>query len=273
MSWPWMSAVAMDAPAYGSPVRKFVDDIYSMCLSNDVDRSDPVNLSSLGVVDLDTAIVPDVFGLRAFDLEKPITRMLPGHFPNELRVLIPDLGIARRGFMTLLLRSLAAPQNSGQAGVYPVTSLLSGGFGRGFCFAVCINVKEEMEILRHSCRDRQEWEFRQGHPGHCPQCHEYVATTLDRHMMNNHLELGQLWWCPVEWCTVWKGSMADCLSHLQEKHGGSQFVALSNLGKFSPCGLSPVHFGLRLFDRTQIARPCRSAVGPPLITTSARWRH
>ena len=53
----------MDAPTYGSPVRKFVHNIYSMRLSNDVDRSDPVNLSSLGVVDLDTAIVPDVFGL------------------------------------------------------------------------------------------------------------------------------------------------------------------------------------------------------------------
>ena len=49
-------------------------------------------------------------------------------------------------------------------------------------------------------------------------------------MMNNHLKLGQLWWCSVEWCAVWKGSLA----HLQKKHGGSQYAALNNLGKFIP---------------------------------------
>ena len=53
-------------------------------------------------------------------------------------------------------------------------------------------------------------------------------------MMNAHLELGQLWRCPVEWCTVWKGSVSDCLSHLHEKYGGSQYVAMNNLGKFFP---------------------------------------
>ena len=61
-----------------------------------------------------------------------------------------------------------------------------------------------------------------------------MATPLDTHMMNVHLELGQLWRCPVEWCTVWKGSVSDCLSHLHDKLGGSQYVAMKNLGKFFP---------------------------------------
>ena len=62
-------------------VQKYVDNYYSMRSSNDNDRADPVGLSSLGVVDLDTSIVPDVFGLRAFDSCEPISRMLPGQFP------------------------------------------------------------------------------------------------------------------------------------------------------------------------------------------------
>ena len=33
-----------------------MDDYYSMRPSNDADRSDPVSLSSLGVIDLDTII-------------------------------------------------------------------------------------------------------------------------------------------------------------------------------------------------------------------------
>ena len=77
-----------------------------------------------------------------------------------------------------------------------------------------------MEKLRHSCQDQPEREFRQGDPGYCPQYKEYVAIALDRHMMDNHLELGQLWWCPVEWCAVWKGSVSDCLDHLREKRSG-----------------------------------------------------
>ena len=28
--------------------------------------------------------------------------------------------------------------------------------------------------------------------------------------------------------------MSDCLSHLHDKHGGSQYVAMNNLGKFFP---------------------------------------
>ena len=40
--------------------------------------------------------------------------------------------------------------------------------------------------------------------------------------------------CPVEWCAVWKGSVSDCLGHLHEKHGGSQYVAIKNMAKFFP---------------------------------------
>ena len=46
--WPWLTTVAMDDSSYGEPVRKYVDDYYSMRSSNDNDRADPVGLSSLG---------------------------------------------------------------------------------------------------------------------------------------------------------------------------------------------------------------------------------
>ena len=51
-------------------------------------------------------------------------------------------------------------------------------------------------------------------------CQERIPSALDVHMMNVHLELGQLWQGPVEWCAVWKGTVSECLGHLQEKHGG-----------------------------------------------------
>ena len=53
-------------------------------------------------------------------------------------------------------------------------------------------------------------------------------------MTNVHLEMAQLWRCPVEWCAVWKGSVRACQEHLSEKHGGSSLFALKNVAKFFP---------------------------------------
>ena len=76
-----------------------------MRVSNDADRSDPKDLFSLGVVDLDLSNSPDAFGLRAFDVSRPLTCMLPGSFPNELRLMIPDLGIALEGFHGIVIKT------------------------------------------------------------------------------------------------------------------------------------------------------------------------
>ena len=66
--------------------------------SNDPSDSEVTNLCSLGVVDLDVSLCPDVFGLKAFDEKMPITRMLPGSSPCELRLLLPDNNIGKEGF-------------------------------------------------------------------------------------------------------------------------------------------------------------------------------
>ena len=39
------------------------------------DQDTLVDLSTLGVVDLDTSIMPDVFGLRGFDSWEPVVRV------------------------------------------------------------------------------------------------------------------------------------------------------------------------------------------------------
>ena len=133
------STDVMDAPYYGSPVRTYVNNQYSMRVSNDVDHSDPKCLSSLGVVDLDLSITLDVFGLRAFDVAKPLTRMLPGQFPNELRLMIPDLGIALEGFHDIVIEDLSATPAWRSRRLLPgdVTPLC---VGRGSYFRPCGSV-------------------------------------------------------------------------------------------------------------------------------------
>ena len=58
---------AMGDSYLDGPVKKYMDDYYCIWISNDNDFSETMGLSSLGVVDLDTSIAPDVFGLWEFD--------------------------------------------------------------------------------------------------------------------------------------------------------------------------------------------------------------
>ena len=52
--------------------------------------------TTLGVT-LDTTMVPDVFGLHAFDSRAPVVRVLLGAFSNTVRVLVPDASAAPVG--------------------------------------------------------------------------------------------------------------------------------------------------------------------------------
>ena len=63
-------------------------------------------MCSLGVVDLDLSLSPDAFGLRAFDHEKLLTRVLPGSTPCELRLMLPDSRLGTDGFHDVLIDNL-----------------------------------------------------------------------------------------------------------------------------------------------------------------------
>ena len=224
----------MDTSLNSSPIRTYMDNYHSMCVSHDADWSDPKDLCSLGIVDLDLSLSPHAFGLQAFDLSKPVTRMLPGSSPYELQLMLPDLDIAPAGFHDVLIENLAASPTWRSWPISPgdVTSLR-----RRWPKAVFRTMRrrsKDVEQLHRFARRRPEWAFRHNKPGFCSVCQEQIASALDVHMINVHLELGQLWRCPLEWCAVWKGSMSDCLGHLQDKHGGLQYVALKNLAKFCP---------------------------------------
>ena len=93
----------MDAPGFASPISTYRQ---KMRESNDPSDSEVTNLCSLGVVDLDLSLCPDVFGLKVFDEKMPITRMLPGSSPCELRLLLPDTSIRKDGFHDVVVENL-----------------------------------------------------------------------------------------------------------------------------------------------------------------------
>ena len=99
-------AVGMDTPGFASPIRVFRNSLYHMRKSNDVNDKEQTFLDSLGVLDLDLSFGPDGFGLKAFDEGKPITRMLPGSGPCDLRLLLPDVGLGNTGFHDVVIENL-----------------------------------------------------------------------------------------------------------------------------------------------------------------------
>ena len=55
-----------------------------------------------------------------------------------------------------------------------------------------------------------------------------------RHVSTFHLDLVQLWRCPVSWCTVWKGTPQDCMDHVRGAHDVPSNIKSASLNRFFP---------------------------------------
>ena len=166
------------------------------------------------------------------------------------RIAVPDVAASSVNFHDIVLEDLRATPESRAQRIMPgdVTSLRSRW--PSALFATMRKRQSDMEGLRRTCRQRSEKAYTNGRPGICPQCGKFSIGAPDRHMMNNHLELGQLRKCPVEWCAVWKSSVGECLDHLRSKRDGAQLFAVKSLGKIPPPpprGLFPVISGMQRF--------------------------
>ena len=82
-------------------------------------------------------------------------------------------------------------------------------------------------------RDCKAW-FRSHPTGGCPYCGRNIKHDMARHVSSFHLDFGQLWRCPVSWCTQWKGTPQDCIDHVHQKHNVGDSVKTAILGKWLP---------------------------------------
>ena len=213
---------SMDAPGFASPIRTYRQNLSKMRESNDPNGSETTKLCSLGVVDLDLTVCPDVFGLRAFDERMPVTRMLPGSSPCELRLFIPDTKIGQDGFHDVVVENRIGSSTWRSRHVSPSDVIALRRRWPRVVFQVMRERSVELEDLRRQAYAGRQSAYRYTGRGYCPVCEIRTEHSLDSHMMCHHLDLGQLWRCPVEWCAVWKGSVRECRDHFNDKHSGSE---------------------------------------------------
>ena len=224
----------MEAPGFASPIRTYRQNLSKMRESNDPSDSEVTNLCSLGVVDLDLSLCPDVFGLKAFDEKMPITRMLPGSSPCELRLLLPDNNIRKDGFHDVVVENLIGSSTWRSRHVSPSDVIALRRRWPKAVFHVMKVRCIELEDLWRQAFNGLQWAYRYAFLGYCPECKTRTEGSLDSHMMCCHLGLGQLWRCPVEWCAVWKGSVRECRDHFNDKHSGSGRLDFEEVSKSFP---------------------------------------
>ena len=235
-------AVGMDTPGFASPIRAFQNSLYHMRKSNDVNDKEQTFLDSLGVLDLDLSYGPDSFGLKAFDEGKPITRMLPGSGPCDLRLLLPDVGLGDTGFHDVVIENLLGTSVWRSRHVTPADIIGLRQRWPKAVFQVMRERQTELEDLRRKAFTSDQPAYRYAGRGYCPVCQTKSDEGLDTHMMCHHLALGQLWRCPVEWCAVWKGSVRECRDHFSDKHRDSETVNFDQVSKIMPAWTVPRDF-------------------------------
>ena len=71
-------------------------------------------------------------------------------------------------------------------------------------------------------------------PGDCSHCGKWIKCDMYRHVATYHLDLGQLWRCPVSWCTLWKGTPQDCMDHVRGAHDVPSDIKSASLERFFP---------------------------------------
>ena len=60
-----------------------------------------------------------------------------------------------------------------------------------------------------------------------------IRVDMYRHVARLHLDLVQLWRCPIAWCTTWKGSPQDCLEHLRNGHDAPWISKTASIEKYA----------------------------------------
>ena len=164
-----------------------------------------VGLQSEGVVDLGSIL--DVIGLAGGRMGAAECRVIQGKDVRIVCVLVPDSRGLEQNFHDVTVVDM---------GDLPESSVSLNELSR-------LRQQWPPAILRHMVWQQQDMEvmlveakkrFHNARPGSCAYCDTWIRCKMYRHVAQFHLDLAQLWRCPVSWCTVWKGTPQDCMDHV-----------------------------------------------------------
>ena len=170
--------------------------------------------------------IQDVMGLQALRPSAAVCKVMT--IPNTkcVRIVTPDEHVST-GFHEILIHDMGQEE-------WPQVTLSDIGCLRldwpRYLFAFVGRYQLELEQMSKVCRDH----FGPAASGPCPTCDKYIKINLGKHVALYHLDLAQLWRCPVPWCPVWKGTSQDCVDHMRKAHNTPVTVKAGNLTRWFP---------------------------------------
>ena len=170
--------------------------------------------------------IQDVMGLQALRPSAAVCKVMSIPDSNCVRVITPDEHVPT-GFHEILIDDMGLKE-------WPKVPLSEIGCLRldwpQELFTFVGRYQLELEQMRKECRDR----FEGISSGTCPTCEKFIQNSLSRHVAMYHLDLAQLWRCPVGWCPVWKGTSQDCIDHMRRAHNTPILLKAGNLARWFP---------------------------------------
>ena len=187
-----------------------------------------VDIQSEGVVPLGS--VPDVVGLVGHRPDATGSHILRGRDVRSICVLVPDARGLDHNFHDVTIVDMGDEPEASVS--LPELSALREQWPPSF-FRHMMWLQQDLELMRVDAKKR----FRQTKPTPCVYCGRVIKCDIKRHVAKFHLDLAQLWQCPVSWCTVWKGNPQDCMDYVRGAHDVLWIMKTANMEQFFCRGL------------------------------------
>ena len=202
--------------------------------------------------------VPDVFRMVGHRDSATESRVLPG---RGVRVLVPDCRGLHQNFHDVTVVDMGNLPES-HVSMSELSKLI-----HKWPPAVINHMMWRQRVLEEMRRAARV-KYRQKHTSLCTFYGTLIRCDMYRHVARCHLELAQVWRCPVSWCTVCKGLDGPCLWGSQcaaGDKGGQPREALPAMDGNTP-GVHRIAdiSTLRHLKRCDAVQRYRAVVGPPL---------
>ena len=170
---------------------------------------------------------PDKVGLVGRRKDAAMSRIMKGRDCRSVRFVVPDVHLVDRGFHdvtvvdmgddrepTIVLQDMTRLRE-----LWPVE-----------VFDQMKSRQQDLELMRKSAKRN----YQQVRPMPCRFCGKVIRVDMYRHVARLHLDLVQLWRCPIAWCTTWKGSPQDCLEHVRSGHDAPWVERTASIERYAP---------------------------------------
>ena len=183
----------------------------------DIDSADLVSLGSF----------PDKVGLFGRRKDAAVSRILAGRDSRSIRFLVPNGRVVDRGYHDVTVVDMEDERE-------PMVVLQDMTRLRDLWPVEVFDhmkwYQQDLELMRKSAKK----EYSQTRPVPCIFCGKVIWVDMYRHVARLHLDLVQLWRCPIAWCTTWKGSPQDCLEHLRSGHDAPWISKTASIENYAP---------------------------------------